>query len=626
MKTFHRGLLISISVMSATALAQQQPRVVPGEYLIKFKVSSGGAAMAQMKLQGKASLKGSFPGSGIMQVSMKADANEKANYQALKDDPDVEYIEPNYILEKSEVAPDGPVEKLTYDQAVSFGVSTAPGTYAQSSDSAGVAQAWPLITPLSNSAGKIIVAIVDTGLDKTHDVFKEYNSSGTGGTGALWRNAVEANGVPGVDDDQNGYVDDINGWNFINNTGDFLDDDSHGTHVAGIVVGTAQNIFARPLEESKISIMPLKFLGGDGSGSTSNAIRAIYYAVNNGARVINNSWGGSGYSRALHDALSYAYDHHVLVVSAAGNYSSNNDTSPMYPANYPVPSNLSVASVSRYDSLSSFSNYGATTVHVGSPGEYIESTVPGNLSMKMSGTSMATPFISGLAALAFRESPSLSGYQIKQIIMDTANLAGSLNNYVSTSARVDAYYLIQTAQQMVSIAASQPSYKPSYLGETRAPASDAGGAAGCGLVKSVVDNGPGSGDGSNDPTAGIVVGLLLMPLAIWQVLRLREPKNKRRFERFKMNSEVRVNIGDRELVGAMNTISEGGISFNADAALEKGGIVSVRIQSPDGRELIEVQGQIVWSEQSQSYGVQFTNARQGALAMIREWTAGLIKT
>ncbi|MGZ3786288.1 MAG: S8 family serine peptidase [Bdellovibrio sp.] len=615
------------------ANAQQKPRAVPGEYLIKFKASSGGIARAHNKLQGKAALKASFPGMGIMHVSMKLDANEKVNFDSLKNDGDVEFIEPNYIVDKSEIIPNGPVEKLSIDQVVSAlsASSVDPSVYSQSSAPTGVSNSWSLLTPLNVLPEKVVVAIVDTGLDSNHDVFKPYKADGTGGTGALWINQVEAHGVTGVDDDQNGYVDDINGWNFVKDSNDFYDDDDHGTHVAGIIVGTGQNIFARPFQESKIQVMPLKFLDGSGSGSTADAIRAIYYAVNNGARVINNSWGGAGYSRSLLDALSYAYDHRVLVASAAGNYSTDNDADPMYPANYDVPSNLSVASTSNYDSLSGFSNYGATTVHVGSPGEFIQSTVPHNTYMSMSGTSMATPFVSGMAALAFREASSLSGYQIKQIIMNSAAQDNYLNGRVSTNGRIDSYGLIQMAKSMASTASAQPSYKPQYL-DSRSPASSSsggGGGAGCGLVKSIVKKGPGS---ENDGETGsgsmpiIVMGLLLAPLILWQVLRLREPKSRRRHERFKMNSEVRVTVGERELVGSVNTISEGGISFDANAALEKGGIVTMRIQSPDGHEVIEVQGQIVWSEKSQSYGVQFANAKQGTLAMIRDWTTGLIKS
>ncbi|XGC79755.1 S8 family serine peptidase [Bdellovibrio bacteriovorus] len=622
-----KALFIAVVTVSSAAFARPEAKVVPGEYLVKFKASSGGASIAHQKLQGKATLKTNFHGLGMMQINMKSGPDEKANFEALKNDPDVEYIEPNYILEKSDVVVSESFERQSYESfANSSFASTNPAVYAQNNANTGIDSAWPVLTPLDNNHGKIVVAVIDTGLDKNHDVFKAFNSNGSGGTGALWVNTIEANGSPGIDDDQNGYVDDVNGWNFINNSGNFADDDDHGTHVAGIVVGTGQNIFARPFQESKIQVMPLKFLDGGGSGSTSNAIRAIYYAVNNGAKVINNSWGGAAYSRALHDAITYAYDHKVLVVCAAGNYASDNDTYPMYPANYDVPSNLSVGSTTRFDDLSSFSNYGANTVHIGSPGEYIESTVPGNEMMKMHGTSMAAPFVAGVAALAMREAPSLSGYQIKQLILSTGDTNGYLNSLVSTSSRVDALYMLQEAQQMVSTASSQPGYKPSYLSE-RSPASESsgGGGGGCGLVKAVTANGPGSGKGSGGG-AGVVVGLLMLPLVFWQALRSREPKSKRKYERFKMSSEIRVMVGDKELVGNVNTISEGGLSFNTEAALEKGGIVTMRIQSPDGREAIEVQGHVVWNEKNQAYGVQFDNAKQGALAMIRDWSSSLVKS
>ncbi len=617
MKPFIKGLFITCSLVGSTAIAQMRPsQVVEGEYLIKFKVSSGGTAVAQQKLSGKASFKASFPGMGLLHVSMKAGPDQKANYEALKNDPDVEYIEPNYIYEKSQSEADS-------DAGVAAFASSDPNVYAQSSARTGVADSWKIETPLSQLPSKVVVAVIDTGLDKNHQVFKPISD---GGTGALWVNQAEAAGRPGVDDDQNGFVDDINGWNFINNTGNFADDDDHGTHVAGIVVGAGQNIFARPLEESKITVMPLKFLGEGGSGTTSNAIRAIYYAVNNGARIINNSWGGPSYSRALHDAIIYAYDRHVLVVSAAGNYASNNDASPIYPANYDVPSNISIASASRFDDLSGFSNYGASTVAVASPGEYIESTVVGNTTRTMSGTSMAAPFVAGLAARALREAPSLSGYQLKVLLMQTADKASYLKNKVATGARVNALSAVQAAQQMVSMSSSQPAYNPSYLADrSLASSADSGAAGGCGLVKAVTKNGPGSGTGSGSNLA-VIIGLLLAPLALWQSMRVRSPRDQRRYERFKMSSEIRVNVGGRELVGAVNTISEGGLSFNADAALEKGGIVTMRVQSPDGREVIEVQGQVMWNEKNQAYGVQFANAKQGTLAMIRDWTTNLVKT
>ncbi len=622
MKRVVSRLIISLGLLSSVAYAQSEPQAVAGEYLIKFKASSGGASLAQTKLYGKASLKAAVSGLGILQISLKAGADATATYESLRNDPDVEYIEPNYILSKMDGAGDS--EVLSYEQVVASGmIQGNSNVYSQSSDTSGVASAWAVQTPLEDSSAKIIVAVVDTGLDASHRVFQPYTGNEYGGTGGLWINQRELNGIAGVDDDRNGYVDDINGWNFIRNTSNFADDDGHGTHVAGIVIGTGQNIFARPLQESKVLVMPLKFLGAGGTGSTSDAISAIYYAVNNGARVINNSWGGAGYSKALHDAITYAYSNGVLVVSAAGNFARNNDSTPMYPANYNVPSNISVASINSYDySLSNFSNYGASTVHIGAPGESITSTYPGGGTRSMSGTSMAAPFVAGMAALSLREAPTLTGYQIKQVIFQTATQVNDLYGKVSTGARISALQMVQSSQNLVGTASAQPTYVPSY---SRDLASEEPGGAGCGLVSTALMQGPGAG-ASGGTSAALVFGLLMIPLIMWQVLRARDPKNKRRYERFKMESQIRVSVGDRELVGAVRTISEGGLSFSADEALEKGGIVTMRIQSPDGHETIEVQGQVVWSEANQAYGVQFENARQGTLAMIRDWTNGLIKT
>jgi subtilisin family serine protease len=625
---------VGLSLVSGRAIAQSNgganPEVVPGEYIVKFKAMSA-PATALNKVQDRIALKGSFQRMNMYHVSLKAGADAVQGLEDLASDPDVEYIEPNYVFKKADlndqVGLGAPAQVYAAGelQALEL-VSASSTTYSQSGALTKVADAWSIES--TSSTYRPIVAIIDTGVDKTHPVFVNSN--------ALWVNTREI-ASNGIDDDYNGYVADVNGWNFINNTPDFADDDGHGTHVAGIIVGTSLNIFADTITETaKMSIMPLKFLDANGSGTTSNAISAIYYAVNNGARVINNSWGGSSYSRALHEAMSFAYSNRAFIATAAGNNGKNNDTVAMYPANYDVPSNVSVAATTDYDYMASFSNYGSRLVHLASPGVMILSTLPNNRTGTMSGTSMATPFVSGMAALAMREAPFLTGYQIKNIMLAKATSVANLLGKVATASRINSYDLIAAAKMDASVQASQPDYSPLYQTDSRGAASDtASPKTGCGLVSTALLKGPGSKvDGFGG--AGAMAGLLLLPVIVWAVLRQRakekemaaaavDPAGRRKFERFKMDSDIRVMVGDRELVGSLKTISLGGASFSAEEALDKGGIITMKISSPDGRDMVEVQGQVVWNEANQAYGVQFAGAEKRTLSMIQKWTTGLMK-
>jgi subtilisin family serine protease len=616
-------LFVFFAGLSAAQAQQSEPTFVPGEYIVKLKsmVSPNGVLN---KMQGKVALKGSFPRMNIYHMSLKDGPTDTLTYDQLVSDPDVEYVEPNFIFHKADFkdtaglgAPDQVFEEGEAVQQDQY--SALSTTFVQSGAPVQVPQAW---TAESASTVRPIVAIVDTGLDKNHPVF--VNSS------AVWVNTREiANN--GLDDDYNGYVDDVNGWNFIDNSPNFFDDDGHGTHVAGIIVGTGLNILDSPVAETaKMRIMPLKFLDANGSGTTSNAISAIYYAVNNGAQVINNSWGGASYTRALHEALTYAYTNRVFIASAAGNNYSNNDTTAMYPSSYDVPSNTSVAATTDYDYLASFSNYGSRTVHIGSPGVLILSTLPNNRTGTMSGTSMATPFISGMAALALREAPQLTGYQVKSLIIASADTVSNLAGKVSSSARVNALKLVNLAKAQTMTVASQPNYSPVYQADVRSSASSP--KAGCGLISAVTAGDAAGGAGGGFDAAGVLAGLMMIPVIIWAVLRQRalakaaaDPANRRRFERFRMDSDIRVKVGDRELVGSLKTISLGGASFSAEEALEKGGIITMKISSPDGRDMVEVQGQVVWNEANGAYGVQFAGAEQNTLSMIQQWTKNLMK-
>jgi subtilisin family serine protease len=229
----------------------------------------------------------------------------------------------------------------------------------------------------------IIVAVIDTGVDYTHRALKD----------SVWVNEKE---IPDnkIDDDGNGYVDDIHGYDFVNDDGDPMDDHAHGTHVSGTIAG-ADGIGVAP----GVRIMGLKFLSASGGGSLGDAIDAINYATEHGAHIMNNSWGGGGYSKMLEDAIKKAEKAGVVFVAAAGNSRADNDRSGSYPANYDVDNVISVAASTKEETRAFFSNYGKKKVHVAAPGMNIYSSVPGDKYLTFNGTSMAAPHVSGAIAL-----------------------------------------------------------------------------------------------------------------------------------------------------------------------------------------------------------------------------------
>ncbi len=612
-------------VLSGLALsAGAETDVVPGEYIVKYRYSVT-TSTVNGKLFGKASLKGSFNAANTYHIALKAQPGSETLINELKNDPDVAYIEPNYRVHLVAESPLQAYDAATKQQILNDGlqmmgsscVSSDPNCFAQHSAPVQILEAWSIAKP-ANQGEKPIIAIIDTGLDITHELFNLSD--------ALWQNTAE---IPndGLDNDLNGYVDDVNGWNFVKNTNSVVDDEGHGTHVAGIVVGAGINIFANVIEASRVKIMPLKFLAVDGSGTTADAIRAIYYAVDNGAKVINNSWGGPSYSQGLLDALAYAYKHQVLIVSAAGNSGSNNDIAPMYPAAMQVPSNLAVAATTTFDNLASFSNYGVSSVNIGSPGSMIYSSYPGDLYVGMSGTSMAAPFVSGVAGLVLREDGNLTGYQVRDLMLKNADPLAILKTKVSSGGRLNVQKAVIAAQTGAgTLAAYQPAFDSTSASRAPAEASSATQGGGCGMVKQIIESGPGTGTGEYPRAFGFMI-LALIPILLYAMARARETSavQRRRFERFQMQSEIRIRVGERDLVANMKTISMGGLSFNADTALEKGGIVTMKIASPDGNDVVEVSGQVVWCEQNQAYGVQFANASDLALSKINVWTKALTR-
>ncbi len=295
-------------------------------------------------------------------------------------------------------------------------------------------EAWTITTGSSS----VVVAVIDTGVDYTH-VDLAAN---------IWTNPGEIAGN-GIDDDHNGFVDDVYGYDFVNNDGDPMDDHSHGTHVSGTIAAMANNGVGVAGVNWSSSIMALKFLDGNGSGYLSDAVRAINYAtmmrnqygVN--VCVTNNSWGGGGYSTSMYNAIQASNNADILFVAAAGNSGSNNDFSPQYPANYSCSNVVSVAAITSSGQLASFSSYGVTTVDLAAPGVSIYSTVPGNRYASYSGTSMATPHVAGVAALAFALAPDASVAEVRDAILGGTEPSAALSGKTVTGGTLNAYNTLQ---------------------------------------------------------------------------------------------------------------------------------------------------------------------------------------
>ena len=281
--------------------------------------------------------------------------------------------------------------------------------------------AWDVNTGSSN----VIIAVLDTGIDLNHADLR----------GNLWINRGE---IPndGIDNDGNGYIDDYYGWDFYNNDNDPSDDNGHGTGVAGVIAAFGNNSRGITGVMWNAQIMALKFLDKNGYGTDEDALKAILYANKMGAHIINNSWNGGNYSRALKDAMTIS---NALIVCAAGNNSMDNDIFPDYPASYTSSNIISVAATDMDDYITYFSNYGISSVDVAAPGINIYTTRPGNKYGFFTGTSMSAALVSGLAGLIKSLRPDLTNIQIKNTIMNNVDIKPSLIGKILTGGRINAY-------------------------------------------------------------------------------------------------------------------------------------------------------------------------------------------
>jgi subtilisin family serine protease len=279
----------------------------------------------------------------------------------------------------------------------------------------GAAKAWDVTIGSTD----VLVAVIDTGIRYTHQELRNQ----------MWVNPDEI-ADNGIDDDGDGYIDNVHGIDVINNDGDPMDDHGHGTHCAGTIGASANDGYAHVGVAWKVRLMGCKFLSAQGSGYTSGAVECIDFAVAKGAKVLSNSWGGGGFSQSLYDAIKRAQDAGVLFIAAAGNSGLDTDNSPSYPSAYDLDNIIAVAAIDRYGQMASWSNYGKVTVDLGAPGVDIFSTVADSDESYAyySGTSMATPHVAGVMALLLAHDSSLSAAQAKARLLNTSVFLDSLRD------------------------------------------------------------------------------------------------------------------------------------------------------------------------------------------------------
>ena len=421
--------------------------LIPGQYLVRFheevmlSANRAGQISSIMKMLNVDEIAYEYKIISGLVLVKSANINLRSAKSLIKSGA-VRYIVPNCRFQA--VLPSSSYTLPTQPSNIT---RSAPNDSLFSSQWAHVNGSYDLDTleawDFTRGSRDVVIGVVDTGVDYNHEDL----------SANMWVNPNEISGN-GIDDDGNGYIDDVHGINAIAGTGNPLDDHGHGTMVSGILGAVGNNALGVVGVNWNVSILAIKVIDSHGKIDFADAIKGFEYAIalkNAGVNIValNNSWGGysNAPSQLLVDSISALNDAQILLVAGAGNDSSNNDTNPFYPAGVEVANVISVAAIDETGALASFSNYGATTVDVAAPGQNIKTTIQPNTYAFTYGTSMATPFVSGLAGLIASRESNLTAVQMKERIMSTVRSVKALNGKMVSPGVINAYNAVKAGKE-----------------------------------------------------------------------------------------------------------------------------------------------------------------------------------
>lgn len=428
-----RNWILFFCVFTSPLIFSETPdRFSPDRLIVKIKE---GVNFPDIK--GVTKVKNLFENVYLVYTNQLNNVEEKLNSNS-----SIVYVQKDYIRKKDINLKSQPIVLMKGQSLAPFNDPDTNKQWALASAASNGVSVFDAYLKSHDSKSTIVVAIVDTGIDYNH---KDLQAN-------VWKNKNEIPGN-GIDDDHNGYIDDVYGINTLirdtngNATSDNKDTEGHGTHVAGIIGAVQNNNFGIAGIAQKVKLMGIRTVPNDGDEKDSDVVEAFIYAAKNGAKLINCSFGKNVNEggMAVSDAINYiGKDFGVLVIAAAGNDSANIDEKPTYPASFGSDYLMVVASTEKNGSMSYFSNYGVENVDLGAPGGSIYSTLPNNKFANLSGTSMASPVAVGVAAEILSIRPDLNPLELKALLLDTVTKKSAFEGKIKSGGRIDLLKAVDT--------------------------------------------------------------------------------------------------------------------------------------------------------------------------------------